>query len=132
MIKVIFVVQKKPFTSHQRSLDLALSYLKNHLEINYHRWVRSDGEKARIGRTSYQSVVIPGIKDINSAFDRYFPEKKPFQVKREVWRKNKYHKSIFRDESILIEEDEKHFYIIGYKNAGEKNNKKEKEKEEGD
>jgi hypothetical protein len=111
MDKIILVIHKKPLKDKLRSLDLALNYLKDNLELKNNRWITRDNTPIRIGRTSYQQIVLPAIEDINSAFLRYVPNFKAFDIKEEEWREGKYSKSIKRNEHLSIDEDEKHFYL---------------------
>lgn len=111
MSKIIFIVCKKTMKDKQRSIDLALSYLKNNMQLNSNRWLSENGSAIRIGRTSYKDIVIPAIEDINYAVSRYIPEFKTFEIIQTSWRRDKYHKSIKRNQGVSIQEDEKHFYI---------------------
>ena len=111
MDKIVFIVSKKPIKSKQRSLDLALGYFENNSELQSNRWIAENGSSRRIGRTSYQKIVIPAIEDINSAISRYIPEFSAFKIVQTEWRRDKYHKSIQRNQAVRIEEDEEHFYI---------------------
>lgn len=90
---------------------MVLSYLKSNSELKANRRISENDPTLRIGRTSYQRIVIPAIEDINWAVSRYIPGFNAFKLVQEIWRDAKYHKSIRKNESIGIQEDEKFFYI---------------------
>lgn len=119
MDKIIVVVSKKPLKGKQRSLDMVLNYLKSNFLLKSNRWLLQNGSSMRIGRTSYQQIVLPGIEDINFAFLRYMPSFKAFEITEEEWRAGKYSKSIKRNEHLAIDEDEKHFYLEVTKSENE-------------
>ncbi len=111
MDKFTYIICKKSVKAKQRSLDMALSYLKDHLQLRSDRWLKMSSSSVRIGRSSYERIVIPAIEDINLAVSRDVPEFKAFNLIRTSWRKDKYHKTIERNRYVNIQEDEKHFYI---------------------
>jgi len=111
MIKIIVITEKKKIDGHMRSLDVVLRHFKNNLHFKYSRWVSINGATARIGRTSYQRVVIPALERINSAIAKSIPGFIAFQIVREPWRSNKFHKSISKHKAVNITEDEHNFYI---------------------
>jgi len=49
MDKIIFIIHKKLLKDKQRSLDLALSYLKDNLELKNNRWITRENTAIRIG-----------------------------------------------------------------------------------
>lgn len=116
MDRIVYVHPKKSIKDHPCSLDLALGYLKNNLQFSNlmlkpHRWLADNYSSNSIGRTSYQNIVIPEIERINSAISRYIPEFEAFKLVQTAWRKNKFHKSIQRNQAVRIQEDEENFYI---------------------
>jgi hypothetical protein len=111
MSKIVVVVHKKPLGNKQRSLDLALGYLKDNLQLNSNRWIPINGAAIRIGRTSYQQIVIKGFEEINHAISRYIPDFVAFEIVITRWRNSKFHRAIKRNATVSIKEDETHFYI---------------------
>ena len=111
MDKIVFLIQKKPINNNQRSLDLALHHLKNNEELKFNRWIIENGNAKRIARTSYQRIVLAGLKNINAAISRYFPTLTAFEIIQSPWRSDKFHHSIKRNDKVKIEEDGRYFYI---------------------
>jgi len=111
---VVFVLAKRSFSSRERSLDLVLRYLINHPKISSNRWLEFGEERVRIGRTSFDFVVLPGLEEINQAIAKYMPEFKAFEIKKEPYRRGKYHKEIIKNPKLVIKEDDRHFYLEIY------------------
>ena len=111
MDKIVFLIQKKPINNNQRSLDLALHHLKINEELKFNRWIIENGNAKRIARTSYQRIVLAGLKNINAGISRYFPTLTAFEIIRSPWRSDKFHHSIKRNDKVKIEEDGRYFYI---------------------
>jgi len=111
MDKIVFLIQKKPINNNQRSLDLALHHFKTNEELKFNRWIIEEGNAKRIARTSYQRIVLEGLKNINAGISRYFPDFTAFEIIQSPWRSDKFHHSIKRNEKVKIEEDGRYFYI---------------------
>ena len=111
---IVFVFAKRIFKGRERSLDLVLRYLINHPKISSNRWLEFGEERIRIGRTSFDFVVLPGLEEINQAIAKYLPEFKAFEIKKEPYRRGKFHKEIIKNPKLAIKEDDKHFYLEIY------------------
>jgi len=112
---IVFILFKRSSkSSKERSLDLALRYLINHPKISSDRWLEFGEERVRIGRTSFDFVVLPMLEEINQAIAKYLPEFKAFEIKKEPYRRGKYHKEIIKNPKLVIKEDDEHFYLEIY------------------
>jgi hypothetical protein len=111
MAKFVFIIGKKTFGRKERSLDLVLKYLKTNSQLDSNRWLTLDGNSIRIGRTSLDYIVIPLLRDLNNAVDKFIPGFTAFEIKRTEWRTGKYHKAILKNQSLHIDEDDKHYFV---------------------
>ena len=111
MPKLVFIIRKKPFGKKQRSLDLVLKYLKTNTRLDSSRWLTLNGESIRVGRTSLDYIVIPQLLDLNLAVEKLIPGFTAFEIKKTEWRSGKFHKTITKNPSVKIDEDDKHYFI---------------------
>jgi len=111
---IVFIRSKRFLKGKERSLDLVLRYLINHPKVNSNRWLEFGEERVRIGRTSFDFVVLPMLEEINQAIAKYLPEFKAFEIKKEPYRRGKYHKEIIKNPKLVIKEDDRHFYLEIY------------------